>query len=330
VSFEETEDSDLRTRKKGQALFKSIGAVYKSLNMDSQSLQHVFVTNAMRNDAAGPSVDAGGEGELEDSGSSVSASGESSTSAPARQLSFIEALTLWLESSSVASDKANPELEKLLNAMNVWKRGPSRRKSRSVVAKKLVHQKKGMLSNVRDFANVQITAFTPLQVAKQLFLEEWELYTAIKPSEFRKLRFMDAKSGHSFQYMVHRFNTWCNWIATEVLNRNTSLERANIIEFFIDVATECNKFHNFNSCYAVIGALNQPSVARLKFSWDRVSKKAMRAYNRILAFWSTSHNMGNYRAELKKIKPPAVPYLGLIGLWFLLSLFFSFFKSLFF
>ena len=63
----------------------------------------------------------------------------------------------------------------------------------------------------------------------------------------------------------------------------------------------------------VIGALNQPSVARLKFSWDRVSKKSMRAYNRILAFWSTSHNMGNYRAELKKIKPPAVPYLGLIG-----------------
>ena len=245
MSFEETEDNDLRTRKKGQALFKSIGAVYKSLNMDSQSLQNVFVTN-MLNSSAASTTEGGDATEVDDS---VSVSGESSTQ-PVRQLTFLEALSSWLEASNVANDKANPEVEKLMNAMTLWRRGPSRRKSRSVVAKKLVHQKKGMLSNVRDFASVQITSFSPLQVAKQLFLEEWELFAAIKPSEFRKKRFMDAKSGHSFQYMVHRFNTWCSWIATEVLNRNTSLERANIIEFFIDVATECNKFHNFNSCYA--------------------------------------------------------------------------------
>jgi hypothetical protein len=246
VSFEETEDNDLRTRKKGQALFKSIGAVYKSLNMDSQSLQNVFVTSALNSSGASGTTEGGDNTELDDS---VSVSGETSAQ-PVRQLSFMEALMSWIEGSNVAADKANPEADKLMSAVASWRRGPSRRKSRSVVAKKLVHQKKGMLSNVRDFASVQITSFSPLQVAKQLFLEEWELFAAIKPSEFRKKRFMDAKSGHSFQYMVHRFNTWCNWIATEVLNRNTSLERASIIEFFIDVATECNKFHNFNSCYA--------------------------------------------------------------------------------
>ncbi len=306
VTFEENEENDLRTRKKGHALFKSIGAVYKSLNMDTQSLQKTFVSNS-GNANSNSNVEGGatGESEADDSSASLSDSG--------KQLGFMDALNNWIEGSNVAADKSNPEMEKLLHALQVWRRGPSRRKSKSVVAKKLVHQKKGMLSSVREAANVQIIGFSPYAVAKQLFLEEWELYNAIKPAEFRRLRFMDAKSGHSFQYMVHRFNTWCSWIATEVLNRITSLERANTIEFFIEVASECNKFHNFNSAYAIIGALNQPSVARLKFSWSRVSKKSMRTYNRVLAFWSTSHNMGNYRAELKKVKPPAVPYLGLIG-----------------
>lgn len=71
--------------------------------------------------------------------------------------------------------------------------------------------------------------------------------------------------------------------------------------------------HNFNSAYAIIGALNHPAVARLKFTWERVSKRSMRAYNKVLAFWSTSNNMAKYRAELRRVKPPAVPYLGLIG-----------------
>jgi hypothetical protein len=307
VTFEQDDESDLRARKKGHALFKSIGALYKSLNMDTQSLQRAFVSGTTGGSTtATPGEGTVGESETEDSAASLTDS--------SKQLSFMDALTSWVESANVSNDKANPEAEKLMQAMGGWRRGgPSRRKSKSVVAKKLVHQKKGNLSSVRDAANVNILGFSPYAVAKQLFLEEWELFNAIKPLEFRRLRFMDAKSGHSFQYMVHRFNTWCSWIATEVLNRPSSLERANVIEFFIEVASECNKFHNFNSAYAIIGALNQPSVARLKFSWSRVAKKSMRNYNRVLAFWSTSHNMGNYRAELKKIKPPAVPYLGLIG-----------------
>ena len=53
----------MRTRKKGQALFRSIGAVYKSLNMDSQSLQKTFVAST------GAGSDPVGESELEESSS---------------------------------------------------------------------------------------------------------------------------------------------------------------------------------------------------------------------------------------------------------------------
>ena len=293
------EEHDSRTRREGEELYKSIGSMYKSLNMDTYSLQKAF-----RNQNEGDS------GDQEDGGSSGGDSGS--------QLTFLEALLRWVEAQDLFNDKVTPSANQFTRDLNVWRRGPSRRKSRHIVAKKLVRQdgaqKHGnLLSSMREAATVDITTFSPVAVARQLFLEEWELFSAIKLSEFRRLRFMDVKTGHSFQYMVHRFNTWCSWIATEVLNCNMSVERANVISFFIEVAAECNKMHNFNSAYAVIGALNQPGVARLKHTWNHVPKKSMRTYNRVLAFWSTSQNMATYRSELRRVKPPAVPYLGLIG-----------------
>lgn len=310
ITFDEGDDNDARTRKKGRHLFKSIGQMYKSLNMDVQSLQHAF--QRWDSDGSGAAPPSTSE-DVDDSGNA-----SSSLDHAARQgVSFLEALRKWVDVAAVMEDKQNVELEKFEEGMSLWRRGPSRRKSKSVVAKKLVRQehtlKKGLLLSVKEMAATDLFQFSPFQVAKQLFLEEWELFAAIKSSELHCLRFMDAKSGHGFQYMVYRFNTWCSWIATEVLNRNTSVARAAAIEFFIEVAAECNKLHNFNSAYAIIGGLNQPGVARLKYSWERVSKKAMRTYNKVLAFWSTSQNMSAYRAELKKVKPPAVPYLGLVG-----------------
>ena len=103
------DDQDSKTRRKGEALYKRIGSMYKSLNMDTQSLRKTFLnTNAPT------------ETELDDS-SALSSSDASS------QLSFMEALLNWVESQNLFNDKSTPEADQFTKELVVWRRGPSRR-----------------------------------------------------------------------------------------------------------------------------------------------------------------------------------------------------------
>ncbi|XP_076984317.1 ral guanine nucleotide dissociation stimulator-like [Tamandua tetradactyla] len=75
---------------------------------------------------------------------------------------------------------------------------------------------------------------------------------------------------------VTQFNRVANCVITTCLgDRSTkALDRARVVEHWIEVARECRILKNFSSLYAVLSALQSNSIHRLKKTWEEVSRCA--------------------------------------------------------
>ncbi|XP_025244062.1 ras-GEF domain-containing family member 1C isoform X3 [Theropithecus gelada] len=146
----------------------------------------------------------------------------------------------------------------------------------------------------------------PYTLAQQLTHVELERLRHIGPEEFvqafvnkdplasTKPCFSD-KTSHLEAY-VKWFNRLCYLVATEICMPAKKKQRAQVIEFFIDVARECFNIGNFNSLMAIISGMNMSPVSRLKKTWAKV---------KTAKFFILEHQMDptgnfcNYRTALR-------------------------------
>ncbi|XP_073851108.1 ras-GEF domain-containing family member 1C isoform X5 [Macaca fascicularis] len=146
----------------------------------------------------------------------------------------------------------------------------------------------------------------PYTLAQQLTHVELERLRHIGPEDFvqafvnkdplasTKPCFSD-KTSHLEAY-VKWFNRLCYLVATEICMPAKKKQRAQVIEFFIDVARECFNIGNFNSLMAIISGMNMSPVSRLKKTWAKV---------KTAKFFILEHQMDptgnfcNYRTALR-------------------------------
>ncbi|KAA8589000.1 hypothetical protein FQN60_010345 [Etheostoma spectabile] len=111
--------------------------------------------------------------------------------------------------------------------------------------------------------------------------------------------FSDQKKKTSnLEAYVRWFNRLCYLVATEICMPAKKKQRAQVIEFFIDVARECFNIGNFNSLMAIIcgSGMNMSPVSRLKKTWS----KAKTAKFFILEHqMDPTGNFYNYRTALR-------------------------------
>uniref|UniRef100_A0A8C9Y415 RasGEF domain family member 1C n=1 Tax=Sander lucioperca TaxID=283035 RepID=A0A8C9Y415_SANLU len=109
--------------------------------------------------------------------------------------------------------------------------------------------------------------------------------------------FSDQKKKTSnLEAYVRWFNRLCYLVATEICMPAKKKQRAQVIEFFIDVARECFNIGNFNSLMAIISGMNMSPVSRLKKTWG----KAKTAKFFILEHqMDPTGNFYNYRTALR-------------------------------
>uniref|UniRef100_A0A3Q4GB03 RasGEF domain family member 1C n=1 Tax=Neolamprologus brichardi TaxID=32507 RepID=A0A3Q4GB03_NEOBR len=115
--------------------------------------------------------------------------------------------------------------------------------------------------------------------------------------EERQPCFSDQKKKTSnLEAYVRWFNRLCYLVATEICMVTKKKQRAQVIEFFIDVARECFNIGNFNSLMAIISGMNMSPVSRLKKTWS----KAKTAKFFILEHqMDPTGNFYNYRTALR-------------------------------
>uniref|UniRef100_A0A8D2ZPL1 RasGEF domain family member 1C n=1 Tax=Scophthalmus maximus TaxID=52904 RepID=A0A8D2ZPL1_SCOMX len=104
------------------------------------------------------------------------------------------------------------------------------------------------------------------------------------------------KKTSNLEAYVRWFNRLCYLVATEICMPAKKKQRAQVIEFFIDVARECFNIGNFNSLMAIISGMNMSPVSRLKKTWG----KAKTAKFFILEHqMDPTGNFYNYRTALR-------------------------------
>lgn len=69
--------------------------------------------------------------------------------------------------------------------------------------------------------------------------------------------------------------------------------------------------HNYNTLMAIMCALNSSTIARLRRTWDGLSKGQKIALEQLRSVTDHQRNYAVYRAKIKTAQLPCLPFLGL-------------------
>ncbi|KAI3637340.1 hypothetical protein MIR68_004665 [Amoeboaphelidium protococcarum] len=115
-------------------------------------------------------------------------------------------------------------------------------------------------------------------------------------------------------FFVSWFNRIAYGVASQVVLTRKLSDRVEVIKRFIQVAFECVKMRNYNSCFEIVAGLNMGSVSRMKHTWKALPKKYSDAWLQLNALVSSEGNYKVYRntiAMYTNSGVPMVPYLGM-------------------
>ncbi|EQC32360.1 hypothetical protein SDRG_10107 [Saprolegnia diclina VS20] len=101
------------------------------------------------------------------------------------------------------------------------------------------------------------------------------------------------------------------WVVNQILAREDVVDRAAILSYYIKVAGKClSPLRNYDGFMAIMNALNDSSVFRLKKTWGRLPP-AVRTLWQELKKW-TEKGARPLHKLIKEVAVPSIPYLGLI------------------
>ncbi|XP_077003650.1 ral guanine nucleotide dissociation stimulator isoform X2 [Tamandua tetradactyla] len=155
---------------------------------------------------------------------------------------------------------------------------------------------------------VNLLAFPPELVAEQFTLMDAELFKKVVPYHcLGSIWSQRDKKGKehlapTIRATVTQFNRVANCVITTCLgDRSTkALDRARVVEHWIEVARECRILKNFSSLYAVLSALQSNSIHRLKKTWEEVSRESFRHFQKLSEIFSDENNYSLSRELLIK------------------------------
>lgn len=173
--------------------------------------------------------------------------------------------------------------------------------------------KKPLVPSNKNPKQLRCLDIHPKEIARQLSLFEHELFRLIKPRECIKQNWQKPgknQNASNVLAMIKHFNAMSNWISTEILNVEDLTLRAVTLNRFILIAEKAFVLNNFNTVMEVISSLQSAHIGRLKQTWALLPPKSLEMWKKLLKFMDAEGNFAEYRAYLKTIDPPCLPYLG--------------------
>jgi hypothetical protein len=212
------------------------------------------------------------------------------------QVRVINALRLWVEHGDDFRGNAGLQTS-LLNFISMvlyhdWPklcftlrsnlmRVKNRQEHLASVAVGSLHPKPRLRLPERVGNVISLFDFHPEEIARQMTLVDFKMFSAIKPSELLNQAWCRPKYKHkapNLLQIIDRVNSITKWVATAVLSQRTPKDRACRMILFIKLANYLYKMHNFNSMVAVIGSLYHSSIQRLSQTWSKLEKMDKKMY----------------------------------------------------
>lgn len=200
------------------------------------------------------------------------------------------------------------------------------------------------LNSVRTIYMSAATIPTVLQfqahvIAYQITLIESAIFNAIPP-----LALLEHSSKHPHPRIVAStdfFNYITRCIEHAILLPQEASSRAQLVHYWIKVASRCFDVNNYQTLKAIISALNTPPVQRLKRTWAYIPKKSTTKLDTLNELMSEANNYGQYREHMGMVSTmvvngksvqmirdehysrPTVPFLGtfILDITYLLAAF---------
>lgn len=164
-------------------------------------------------------------------------------------------------------------------------------------------------------APVSILDFHPRDIAMQLTLLDFEVFSRIEPKELLGKSWAQAESKERLApniiALTNRFNKLCNWVATVIVSENNLRKRASILEHLIRIASKLDELNNFFGVMAVLAGLSQNSVYRLHKTWERLPRSRQVIVENLREMMNREANCKKYRLALHSRNPPLVPHLAI-------------------
>ncbi|XP_069922734.1 ral guanine nucleotide dissociation stimulator isoform X2 [Oryctolagus cuniculus] len=154
----------------------------------------------------------------------------------------------------------------------------------------------------------RLLVFPPELVAEQFTLMDAELFKKVVPYHcLGSIWSQRDKKGKehlapTIRATVTQFNSVANCVITTCLGDRgmKALDRARVVEHWIEVARECRLLKNFSSLYAILSALQSNAIHRLKKTWEEVSRDSFRIFQKLSEIFSDENNYSLSRELLIK------------------------------
>eukprot|EP00005_Dracoamoeba_jomungandri_P011401 CAMPEP_0174275426 /NCGR_PEP_ID=MMETSP0439-20130205/59818_1 /TAXON_ID=0 /ORGANISM="Stereomyxa ramosa, Strain Chinc5" /LENGTH=743 /DNA_ID=CAMNT_0015367527 /DNA_START=239 /DNA_END=2470 /DNA_ORIENTATION=- len=151
-------------------------------------------------------------------------------------------------------------------------------------------------------------------ISQHLCMIEMEMFRKIEPVELLNQSWNKKKYQHrspNVLNLIRRFNQVSMWCATAILSEVRLARRAKVMEKFILIALKLFSYNNFNTSLAIISALNNAAIHRLKFTMMEIPSKIRTEYEKMCNIMQHNKNNDVYRDLLHSVAPPVLPYLGM-------------------
>ncbi|KAI9258259.1 ras guanine nucleotide exchange factor domain-containing protein [Sporodiniella umbellata] len=160
---------------------------------------------------------------------------------------------------------------------------------------------------------VRLLEIDTLEIARQLTIMDFKLYSAIRPIECLNKAW--SKEEDTVAVNIRASIEYCNqitsWVSDVILSQQDIKKRSIVIKYWVQVAEKCRMLNNFNTCMAILSAFDNSSVGRLKRTWEVVGTRTNQTLQHIRKLMGANRNFVEYRALIHSINPPCIPFLGI-------------------
>jgi len=155
-----------------------------------------------------------------------------------------------------------------------------------------------------------------IEIARQLTLTEFNIFSQVVPSEMLNLVWMNADSKHKAPHimeMSNRFNELIVWVQFNILSiHDNKRNRAAMVIKFIKIAENLKQLKNFQTLFAVLSGLNSPQITRLQQTLLEIPQKTKEILNDMLSIMSKDNSYKAYRELLRTSALPCLPFLDVV------------------
>jgi len=160
-----------------------------------------------------------------------------------------------------------------------------------------------------------ILALPAEEIAKQLTLIEFDIFSKIQSNEFLNQAWSKEKTFHlapNIRAAIDRFNLVTKWVSTIILKEEKIRTRTKVMSKLLKVAKFLKTFSNYHTLMAILSGLADMPIYRLKFTQSELKPKIQKLSTELQNLMSVENNHDAYRSELALIdqKQSCIPYLG--------------------